>query len=372
MAFSHRAIFLGAALLAAATASAAEIPLVTGEIDGAKFAIARPAGPWNRQLLLLAHGYRPEDRPLAVELDPNQLAHRKLLDEGWMIGATSFRRNGIIVAEAIADLDALRERVASEYGTPERVILEGESMGGFIVTLMAERDLATPPLYHGAIAVGAALDLKEANSFLGLNFRPHIPLLFLSNQSEFEGPHNYIEAKLPPDERVIRPVLFRVARDGHVNVNQRERLAARRALSLWLDRGRNALPRPPTGVAYFDATVPPGPRPSQVVRHADGRGFDAHVTEVNGTYGNVVLDAQPADFAAVGIGAMVRFQFTAHAKSFRVLLGRDFANVKRGEWIAFPDAEGFTLLSRNFADAAATAQLTVGDVVTVRRYNGPE
>ncbi len=370
MAFSRRAFLLFAALVTTLAHRAAEIRLETGEIDGAKYTVARPPGPWNRGLLLLAHGYRPEDRPLLADLDPEKFAHRALLDDGWMIAATSFRRNGTVVADAIADLDALRAHLEQKYGTPRRVILEGDSMGGFIVTLIAERALAEPPLYHGAIAVGAALDVKDPNSTLGLNLHPRIPLLFLSNQSEFEGPRNYTESKLPVDEDVVRPILFRVARDGHVNVNQRERLAARRALDLWLDRGRAAVPGASPTLRFFDATVPPSPSPSKVVAHADGRGFDARVIEVNGIYGNVILDAQPADFAAAGIGPMLRFQVTAHEKSYRVLLGRDFTNVKRGQWVAFPDAEGFILLSRNYADAAGVARLVVGDTVAIRRY-GP-
>ena len=43
----------------------------------------------------------------------------------------------------------------------------------------------------------------------------------------------------------LRPALFRVLRSGHVNVNQRERLVAIRALNAWLDHGRTALPPPP-------------------------------------------------------------------------------------------------------------------------------
>jgi hypothetical protein len=42
--------------------------------------------------------------------------------------------------------------------------------------------------------------------------------------------------------------------------------------------------------------------------------------------------------------------------------------VKRGEWVAFPNADGFFWLARNYGDAAATAHLVVGETVTVRRY----
>lgn len=278
----------------------------------------------------------------------------------------------MIVSDAIADLDALRAHIAKKFGTPDRVIVEGDSMGGFIATLIAERDLADPILYHGAIAVGAALDLKDPNSSVGLNVQPRIPLLFLCNQSEFEGPRAYAQAALPPDERVVRPVLFRVARDGHVNVNQRERLAARRGLLLWLDHGRAALPPVRPDAPFVDVTTVPPPQPSQVTLHADRRGFDARVTEIKANYGNIVLNAQPADFADIGIDRMARFQLAAHDRTFRVLLGRDFTNVKRGQWVAFPDAEGFVLVARSYADAAVAAQLAVGDTVTIRRYGSAE
>ena len=241
-------------------------------------------------------------------------------------------------------------------------------MGGLIVTLMAERVAQTPRLYHGVIAIGAALDLSEPDSSLTLSFRPHIPLLFLTNQSELDGPQRYVTHDIT-DPTAVRAQLFRVSRDGHVNVNQRERLAAIRAVNAWLDRGPAALPTPAPGAQFFDATVAPAAQPSQVVAHPDGRGFDARVVEISAVYGNVFLNAQPADFAAAGIGRLTYFLVEVRGQKFRALHGRDFSSVKRGEWVAFPNADGFFWLARNFADAAATAKLSVGDVVTLRRVD---
>jgi pimeloyl-ACP methyl ester carboxylesterase len=356
------ALLLGASTLFAA-------PLEVGALNGAKFSLARPAR-WNRCVLLLAHGYRSEDRPLVADLFPEHLAYQSLLEEGWIVAKTSYRRNGIIVADAIADLDALRAHIIDEFGEPDRVLLEGESMGGLIVTLIAERAPGPPgtarAAYQGAVAIGAALNVREANSNLRLSLQPKMPLLFLTNQSELDEPRGYVAARVSREPQ-NQPALFRVSRDGHVNVNQRERLVALRALNAWLDRGRAALPRAPAGTPFFDATVPPEPLPPQVTPHSDGRGFDAHVTEISGNYGNVFLDAQPADFAAAGIANMTQFRLTAHGETFRVVLGRDFSSVKRGEWVAFPNADGFFWLARNNADAAATARLAVGDVVSIQR-----
>ncbi|MES2697483.1 MAG: alpha/beta hydrolase [Verrucomicrobiota bacterium] len=340
--------------------------LETGEIAGAKFAIAQPAR-WNRHVLLLAHGLRAEDRPLVADLFPEHLAYKALLEEGWIVAKTSYRRNGLIVADAIADLDALRDHIEHTYGRPERVILEGESMGGFIVTLMAEREPGEPALYHGAIGIGAALQIREPGTSVGLSLQPRIPLLFLTNQSELEGPRNYVQndlQRLPS----LAPTLFRVSRDGHVNVNQRERLVALRALNGWIERGRATLPRPAANAPFFDATVSPEPEPSRVVLHEDRRGFEARVIEVSAVYGNVFIDAQPSDFAAIGLERMTWFELGVGELKFRTLHGKDFGSVKRGEWVTFANADGFHWLARNYADAAASAKLKVGDKVTVRRF----
>jgi alpha-beta hydrolase superfamily lysophospholipase len=51
--------------------------------------------------------------------------------------------------------------VVEHYGRPSRTLLMGDSMGGAIVTLMAEAEQGQSPQekkYHGVVAVGAALD----------------------------------------------------------------------------------------------------------------------------------------------------------------------------------------------------------------------
>lgn len=369
---ASRAGSSAAASAQAQVSAQAGVILETGELAGAKFALARPTF-WNKRLLLLAHGFRAGDRPLVADLFPDHLAYRTLLDEGWIVAKTSYRRNGLIVADAIADLDALRAHIAQKFGAPDRVLLEGESMGGLIVTLIAERDLADPPFYHGAIAIGTILAAQENGATVGVSLVPRVPLLFLSNRSELAAPRAYVTAPQPPRDRPdLFPILFAIARDGHVNVNQRERLAALRALNLWLERGRAALPQPPLRGAFFDATVPPGPQPSRIALHADRRGFDARVVEISAVYGNVFLDAQPADFAALALAPLHWFQLTAHGHTFRTRYGTDFTSVKRGEWVVFPNADGFTWLARNYADAAATAALKVGDPVSVRLFDAPK
>lgn len=346
-------------------ARSAPAELERGAIDGAQFTIARSsARAWNHRILLIAHGYRPESAPLVADLFPDQLAYRTLLDEGWLVAKTSYRRNGIIMADAVADLDNLRAHIVDAYGQPERVIVEGDSMGGTIATLLAERGGS---LYDGLIAIGAALDLREAKGSPGVTLRPQLPLLLLANRSEISGPTAYMDKASSSLDRLTQPVLFRIDRDGHVNVNQAERLAALRALNTWLDHGRAALPKTAPGAVY-DVTQPPSPQPSLVTLDEDHRGLTATVTEVSAIYGNVWLDIQPADLAAIGLSSGLWAELVVGAQSYRVRHGTDFDSVERGQWVLFPNADGFCWLARNWGNAAATAQLEVGTKVHLRRF----
>src|SRR5580692_9286741 len=239
--------------LRAADAPAEPVRIDVGRIAGANYAIALPPVQWNHRVLLLAHGYRPDAAPLIADLHPERASLKAALDAGWIVASTSYRRNGLVVADAIADLDALRAYIAATYGPPERVILEGESMGGLIVTIMAERD---PGLYDGAVVFDATLYVKEASMQVGLSLLPRIPLIFLSTQRETAETKSYLTALVARPAPVIQPVLFLIQREGHTNINQAEHLEAFQAINAWLDGGRDALPQPKDQAQYFDATIP--------------------------------------------------------------------------------------------------------------------
>ena len=341
-----------------------------GQILGARFAIANPPGPWNHRLLLLAHGYRPATAPLIADLHPERASIKAALDEGWIVATTSYRRNGLVIVDAIADLDALRSYIAKAYGDLERVVLEGESLGGLVATIVAERD---PGLYDGAIAFDATLYVKEADAQLGLTLLPRIPLLFVATEREVAEPRSYLTSLVARPAPIVQPELFLISREGHTNINQAEHLLAFRAINAWITRGREALPRPKDQKPYFDATVTPDPGPSTAVIHEAGQGFDTKVAEVDAVYGNVLLEAQDPDFRNSGIAPMTFFELRAHGAAYRVLYGRTYTDVKNGAWVAFPDADGRTVLSKVFADGASAAGLHPGDGVTLVPIapNGP-
>ena len=350
---------------AAADQPAAPVKVDAGEIGGAKYSIANPPGSWNRDVLLVAHGYRPESAPLVADLYPERAFTRALLDEGWIVATTSYRRNGLVIGDAIADLDALRAHIAEAYGEPYRVVIDGESIGGLVAVIMAERD---PGPYQGAMVFDATLYAKEPDMSVGLSLLPRIPLLFVATLREAREARSYLTALVARPAPVVQPALFLISREGHTNINQAEHLAAFRALNDWIERGRDALPRPERDAPYHDATVAPEPGPSTAAAHADGRGFDTRVAEVDPVYGNVLLEAQAADFGSAGIQPMTFFELHVRGRTYRTLYGRTYTDVKNDQWVAFPDADGRTVLSRNFANAAATAALSAGDTVSVAAY----
>ena len=360
--FARAALLLAAGLALGADKPARQVKVDVGQIAGAKFAIANPPGDWNHRLLLVVHGYRPESAPLVADLNPEQPSNKAFLDEGWMVATTSFRRNGLVVGDAIADLDALRKFIADSYGEPERVILEGESLGGLVVTIMAERDRT---YYDGAVVFDATLYAKEANSQVGLSLLPRIPLLLVATLREAAESKVYLTALVARPAPVVPPALFLISREGHDNINQPERLFALRALNAWIERGPDALPRPKDQARYFDATIAPDPGPSTAKFHGGRRGFDSRVAEVDAVYGNVLLEAQGPDFADAGIPPMTFCTVGTGGNAYRTLYGRTYSDVKTGEWVAFPDADGRTVLSRVLADAAGTANLKVGDPVSL-------
>lgn len=351
----------------AATPAAGVAGIETGEIKGAKYFIRKPAA-WNRHLLLLAPGLRPESSPLEAEIPAGLLAYQTLVEEGWMVATTSYRRNGIAISDDIQDLDDLLAAITDKYSAPDRVLLEGESMGGLIGTLIAERPRER---YSGVVAIDAALQMADPNDRFTLSMHPRIPILFLTNQTDLGPPRAYATAKVAPGDPATRPVIFLVQRNGHVNLNQQERLVALRALDRWVRDGVQSLPPPPANGDYFNATVTPPPHPSRVLVIKAGVSFQSKVTAIAPIYGNLTLDAQPADFAAIGLSPGFWFKVVAHGTTFRTFYGRDFGSVKKGEWVAYPDADGTFLLSRNLLNAAKSAEVKVGDPVLIESFGIP-
>lgn len=342
-------------LLTLVSAKAADLRTVESfpTAGGADCLLALPAQP-NGKLLLIAHGFIPAARPLGASLRLDDPVYRRLLDAGWTVAATSYRRNGMILADGAADVEALRQEATRRHGPFPFVLVEGVSMGSYIAVTLAENP--PDPSYRGALALGAALDVKAPeDAARPLTGKPTFPVLFLSTQDEIAGPADY--ARRAGDHAAV----WKVTRDGHVNLNRAEVGAAYDALLAWI----NGAPVAPAK----DATLPPPALPLTATFSPDGRSLTAHVTDIDPVYGNLTVDIRPEDADRVGWrkGDWASLRIGDATGAAPILHGSTFGDVKEGAWISFPTAEGQMLISRNCADAAATSGAKIGLPVTVTR-----
>lgn len=308
-----------------------------GDIDGARFTIAAP-GKWSGHLLLIAHGLREEDAPLYPGLNTEYPAYRNLLTDGWMIAATSYRRNGIIVVDAVEDIDKLRKHIIEQYGKPERILVDGSSMGGTIAVLIAETRADD---YHGALAKGASLTIRDLNRPFHISSTPKIPLLFLSNQDEIGPIQAYAEQA---SQAPVTPAVWEVKRDGHVNINDREHEAALRALDQFVETGKIE--------RNMDATIPPHPAISSA-EFKDGGAY-CRISNITTDFGNINTDLIEKDLQKLGITLRSSFTVTFGDTTVSVVSGTTYGDAPRGEWVGFISWEGTLRLARNYDNAAKT------------------
>jgi len=360
------ALTVGLCSLGAAPKETTPYKTERGEINGAQFIWFRPRN-WNQRVLLLAHDQRPPASGLTAQLKVDDPLFAGFLQEGWIVATTSYRRNGLILADAVADLDALRAEIARKNGPLERVIVEGEGIGGVIALLLAEKEPDQPPLYQGVVACDPIFQLREEGGS-GITLQPKIPVVFLSTRREYLAAEKYATAKMPKTVRPYTPALLRVNRDGVGNLNAAEKSFALQALDRWIDQGTPEMANPDPTKPYVDATITPEERPSRVMFDADQHGFTAHVINVIAPRGDLLLDAQSSDFAAIGIGTNAFFRVSSGDHTFRVRFDKDQSTAKRGDWVAFVDADGFFYLSRHQLSAAGTMQVDIGDEVHIDAY----
>jgi pimeloyl-ACP methyl ester carboxylesterase len=355
---------------------------------GANFAIAEPTC-WNGCVLIYLHGHRPVGNGLEAELDWRGACYASLLREGWLVAATSYRREDVIILDSQRDVLELRDYIVCRYGTPRICVLEGQSMGGGISTLMAER---YPELVHGVLAVGAALmwrrdkmtDKEEID--MSLLHMPLVPILYLTNESEL-GPirqyMSHVREKASSSEGraagIVEPALWEVSRPGHNWTNQRERLSAIRHLIDWIKFGSFVTCRSKNNT--FES-LPSESRPrfeeeKGVVIAATGRVI---LAEDGGCFR---VDFTRDDLFALGIAKLgCEFDMTVltDAREFRTLIKLDeypFINSLKGDWIAFaePERGNLVIALHNVQGLMDTTRLAgrvrVGDFVRIKSLLRP-
>lgn len=348
-------------LCSGAAAATLETINLSGEVEGAAYAIRLPesAEARNGRVLLLAHGYWPETMPVEVGDDWGSQLTDSLLDEGWIVAFTSYRRSGWIMEDAARDLENLFELVAAAtQGAPGDVYVMGDSMGGGVGTLLAENP---GERFSGILAMGAYLfgpigEVKPDSQALGAHFtaKPEIPVLYLTNTSELDGPQAYVAAATAAEAPVV-PALWKVERAGHVNLNLAEQRAALTALVDWAEGGQMDLEK--------DGTVVMNPASTAALGDGRAEGVAARLVPI---YGNFITNFVREDFAGLGIEVGDRFELTAGGMTVPVLMGESYGDVEVGDWVAFWDAEGYLLICRNYKNAAKTMGLDAGAEVVVQ------
>jgi pimeloyl-ACP methyl ester carboxylesterase len=123
--------------------------------SGAIYRICMPAvAPWNRDLVVFAHGYQSPIEPVAIPEDqlvlPDGTAIPSLVNAlGFAFAVSSYRDTGLVVNEGLDDLVELVSIFESLHGPASHVYLVGVSEGGLIATLGIER---RPDVFDGGLA----------------------------------------------------------------------------------------------------------------------------------------------------------------------------------------------------------------------------
>lgn len=120
----------------------------TGILEDSPYRIDIPAN-WNGELVMLLHGYEPKGTP-RQEPWPGNEAAPLFLAKGYAIAAPAYSTQGWAAAEALPDIERLRQHFVATYGEPRRSWLVGFSMGGHLALAGIERQ---GEHYDGALSL---------------------------------------------------------------------------------------------------------------------------------------------------------------------------------------------------------------------------
>jgi len=346
-----RIIMVGILVFLIGFSTAEAVDMYQGELKGSKIFIAVPE-KWNKDLLILAHGGTEGRLSLSGNFDSEKKFYKTLLNEGWMIASTSYRRTGAIFHDAVEDIGYLREHVINTYGQPSQIYIDGHSMGGAIGTLIAENHFNQ---YTGLLLIDPALSERIATIYkVEFNYKPMIPILFLCNQDEVAATRTYME-KLAPN--AVQPGFWIIRRDGHVNINDDEELLAVKALVDFANDKQIPKKR--------DLLIIPKDQPSKAL-FKDGGAY-SKVIRIHPKWGNIDTELVPSDMEKLGIKTGDTFTLAFNKKTAKVYLGKTFGDVAKGEWIAFFKEDGLLQVARNLERAEKILGCKEGDMVFIQK-----
>lgn len=337
-------------LLLLCLSSLRAVEITRGEIGGAKFTIVAPES-WQGRLVLIAHGYRPENAPLGADLDASDEFVAPLVKDGWAVAITSYRRNGWIIEDAILDLKALRDHITVKHGAVERCIVVGYSMGGLIGTLIAEGAMDG---VQGVVNIGAFLgEWDKENAFYhSLTWKPKAPVLFLTNQDELEHPKHY-HGKAGAD----MTALWEVRRNGHCNTSDAENLQAVLAVNAWIDGKAPDKEK--------DGTVPPTKRPSTATK--SDAGLTGKIRMASESWGNLSTGFVAADLESLGLKIGDKATVSSGGKKLEVSVVNYRSDVEQGKAAIYLTPNGWVLVMINGGNAANALGVKTGDPIQLSK-----
>lgn len=335
------------ALLFLTTLHAAEVS--RGEIGGAKYTVAAP-DVWQEKLVLIAHGYRPENAPLGADLDVTDEFVAPLVQQGWAVATTSYRRNGWIIEDAILDLKALRDHISEKQGKVKRCVVVGSSMGGLIGTLIAEGAMDD---VQGVVNIGAYLGEDQMEDFHhSLTWKPKAPILFLTNQDELQHPKHYL-GKAGTD----LAALWEVSRDGHCNTSHSENLQAVLAVNEWIDGKAPEKQK--------NGTIAPPKRPS-TAKKTDG-GLSGNIRMASESWGNLSTAFVAADLETLGLKLGDKAVISNGDNKLEVRVVNYRSDAERGKGALYVTPNGWIIVMINGGNAAKALGVKTGDSIRLSK-----
>ncbi|MFB9320609.1 hypothetical protein [Cryptosporangium minutisporangium] len=169
----------------------------SGEIEGVRYQIRLPQ-VWNGTLLLYSHEFRSADpfppafaepRTDAPVAGDNGAANR-LLEAGYALAGSSWSKNGYAIREGVQAGQQLYDFFRRTVGAPTRTYVWGESMGGVVTELLAERE----DWVDGALPMCATLAGTNPNFDLALDIAFAFKTL-LYPEMKLTGFTSYADAK---------------------------------------------------------------------------------------------------------------------------------------------------------------------------------
>ena len=138
--------------------------------SGAYYRICMPAGTWNGNLVIYAHGYVAFNKPITIPEDQLQLPGGTSLPElinslGFAFATTSYRMNGLAIKTGVTDLVELSDVFSATHSVPTYTLVTGVSEGGLITALAIEQ---RPDVFDGGLATcGPIGDFSQQINYFG-------------------------------------------------------------------------------------------------------------------------------------------------------------------------------------------------------------